>query len=102
MKLKPSDIDYAFLEGTTSATNYKVFDADVDAVVRKLVKLEPGVEETVEIPIKIIDPSNSWNSEEENLKLRQAHYDALTGVKGALEEISFYIGRMKKMMMTEL
>lgn len=91
MKLKPSDIDYAFLEGTTSATDYKVFEADVDAVARKLVKLEPGVEETVEIPIKIFNPSNCWGSDEKKLEVRQAHYDALTGVKGALEEISFYI-----------
>lgn len=92
MKLKPSDIDYAELEGTTVATGYKVFDADIDGIVRKLIKVEPGKEETLEIPIRIIDPYNQFNSDEENQKNRQAHYDALTGVKGALEEISFYIG----------
>ena len=91
MKLKPSDIDYAELEGTTGATGYKVFDADIDGIVRKLIKVEPGREETIEIPIRIIDPYNQFNSDEENQKYRQAHYDALTGVKGALEEISFYI-----------
>ena len=91
MKLKPSDIDYAELEGTTSATGYKVFGADVDGIVRKLIKVEPGKEETIEIPIRIIDPYNQFNSDEGNQEYRQAHYEALTGVKGALEEISFYI-----------
>lgn len=91
MKLKPSDIDYAELEGSTGATSYKVFGADIDGIVRKLIKVEPGKEETIEIPIRIIDPYNQFNSDEENQKYRQAHYDALTGVKGALEEIYFYI-----------
>jgi len=59
--------------------------------VRKLIKVELGKEETIEIPIRIIDPYNQFNSDEENQKYRQAHYDALMGVKGALEAISFYI-----------
>ena len=91
MKLKPSDIDYAELEGTTSVTSYKVFGADIDGIVRKLLKVELGKEETLEIPLKMYDPYNMFNSDEDNLKYRQAHYDALTGVKGALEEISFNI-----------
>lgn len=91
MKLKPSDIEYAELEGTTNVTGCKVFGADVDGIVRKLIKVEPGKEETLEIPLKIYDPYNRFNSDEDNLKYRQAHYDALTGVKGALEEISFYV-----------
>ncbi len=91
MKLKPSDIKYAEVAGSTSATSYKVFRADIDGIARKLVKVELGKEETIEIPVKIVDPFNSWRSDEENLKNRQAHYDALTGVKGALEEIYFDI-----------
>ena len=87
MKLKPSDILGAEVSGETASSNYKVFRADVDGIARKLVKLEPGTEETLEIPIKIIDPFNRWNSDEENLEKRQAHYDALTGVQGALSEI---------------
>ena len=91
MKLKPSDIKWADLEGRTVETSTKVFGADIEGVVRKLVKLEPGTEETLEIPVKIYDPYNSWRSDEENQKSRQAHFDALTGVKGALSEISFVI-----------
>lgn len=91
MKLKPSDIKWADLEGGTVETSTKVFGADIEGVVRKLVKLEPGAEETLEIPIKIYDPYNRWSSDEENQKSRQAHFDALTGVKGALSEISFII-----------
>ena len=91
MKLKPSDIEYAGLEGITNTTSYKVFDAEIDGITRKLVKLEPGAEETLEIPVRIIDPYNRFNSDEENQKYRQAHYDALTGVKGALSEVSFYM-----------
>lgn len=92
MKLKPSDIDFAEVYGKTNATKYKVFQADIDGIARKLVKMEPGTEETVEIPIRIIDPYNSWKSDEENLKYRQAHYDSLTGVKGALNSIEFTVG----------
>ena len=91
MKIKPSDIEWAELEGTSEASNYKVFGADIDAVARKLVKLEPGAEETVEIPLKIYDPSKPFKSDEENQRLRQAHYDALTGVNGALSEISISV-----------
>ena len=87
MKLKPSDIEWAEIAGSTGTTSYKVFRADIDGIARKLVKMEPGAEETLEIPIKIIDPFNRFNSDEENLQNRQAHYDALTGVKGALTEI---------------
>ncbi len=89
MKLKPSDIKYAEISGSTNLTSYYVFKADIDGIARKLVKVEPGKEETLEIPVRIIDPYNQFNSEEENQKYRQAHYDALTGVKGALEGISF-------------
>ena len=91
MKLKPSDIEYAEIEGNTNATGYKVFGADIDGIARKLVKLEPGAEETLEVSVKIIDPFNQFNSDEENQRNRQAHYDALTGVKGALSEITFYV-----------
>ena len=89
MKLKPSDIEYAEVAGSTEGSSYKVFTADIDGIARKLVKLEPGDKETLEIPVRIIDPHHSWDSDEENHKKRQAHYDALTGVKGALSEIYF-------------
>ena len=91
MKLKPSDIEWAEVAGSTEGSSYKVFTADIDGIARKLVKLEPGDKETLEIPVRIIDPHNSWNSDEENQKSRQAHYDALTGVKGALSEVYFDI-----------
>jgi hypothetical protein len=92
MKLKPSDIEWAEVAGSTNETSYKVFQADIDGVARKLVKLEPGDEETVEISVKIIDPYMEYfSSDEENQKRRQAHYDALTGVKGALSEIYFEV-----------
>lgn len=89
MKLKPSDIKWAEVAGITNETGIKVFRADIDGVARKLVKLEPGDEETLEISVKIIDPYNRWNSDEENEKYRQVHYNALTGVKGAMSEIYF-------------
>ena len=91
MKLKPSDIEYAELEGTTNETSYKVFGADIDGIVRKLIKVEPGKEETLEIPVRIYDPYNQFNSDEDNQRYRQIHYDALTGVKGAMEEIAFVV-----------
>ncbi|MBQ6729168.1 MAG: hypothetical protein IJQ83_03465 [Bacteroidales bacterium] len=91
MKLKPSDIEYAELEGTTNETAYKVFGADIDGIVRKLIKVEPGKEETLEIPVRIYDPYNQFNSDEDNQRYRQIHYDALTGVKGAMEEIAFVV-----------
>ena len=91
MKIKPSDIEWAELEGTSEASKYKVFGADIDAVARKLVKLEPGTVETVEIPLKIFDPHKSYNSDEDNQRLRQAHYDALIGVNGALSQISMFV-----------
>ena len=91
MKLKPSDIGYAYLEGAAVASDYYVFEADIEGIVRKLLKVEPGSEETIEIPIKIQDPYKQHKSDEENQKNRQAHYDALMGVKGALEEIYFNI-----------
>jgi hypothetical protein len=90
MKLKPSDIKWAEVAGSSAdETGYKLFTADIDGIARKLVKLEPGDKETLEIPVRIIDPHNRWDSDEENHKKRQAHYDALTGVKGALSEIYF-------------
>ena len=95
MKLKPSHIDYAYLEGTTVTSDYYVFEADIEGVVRKLLKVEPGSEEKIEIPIKIQDPYKKYNSEEENQKNRQAHYDALIGAS-ALEEISFDIKLIKE------
>lgn len=89
MKLRPSDIKWAEVAGITNETSIKVFRADIDGIARKLVKLEPGDEETLEISVKIIDPYNRWNSDEENEKYRQVHYNALTGVKGAMSEIYF-------------
>ena len=89
MKLKPSDIEFAEVAGSNNVTIYKVFTADIDAIARKLVKLEAGAEETLEIPVRVIDPYNMFNSDEENMKYRQAHYDALIGVKGAMSEIYF-------------
>ena len=92
MKLKPSDIKWAEVAGSSAdETGYKLFTADIDGIARKLVKLESGDEETLEIPVRIIDPYKSYRSDEENQKDRQAHYDALTGVKGALSEVYFDI-----------
>ena len=95
MKMKPSDINYAYLEGSTVASDYYVFEADIDGVVRKLLKVEPGSEEKVEIPIKILDPYKQYKSDEENQKNRQAHYDALTGASD-IEKISFGIELVEK------
>lgn len=89
MKLKPSDIKWAEVAGSAEGTSYKIFTADIDGIARKLVKLEPGEKETLEIPVRIIDPYNRFDSDEENQKSRQVHYDALTGVKGAMSEIYF-------------
>ena len=92
MKLKPSDIEWAEVAGTTNETIFEVFKADIDGIARNLVRLEPGDEETLEISVKIIDPYMEYfSTDEENQKRRQAHYDALTGVKGALSEIYFDI-----------
>ena len=43
----------------------------------KSCKLETNV---AEISVRTIDPYNKFNSDEENQKNRQAHYDAFTGV----------------------
>ena len=97
MKLKPSDIEWAEVAGSSAdETGYKLFTADIDGIARKLVKLEPGEKETLEIPVRIIDPYRSWDSDEESQRKRQAHYDALTGVKGALSEIYFDVSLKDK------
>ena len=91
MQLKPSDIKWATIYGSGAGCRYYVFRGEIDGLVKQLVKAEPNTEETYEIPIEIVDPYNEFSSQEENQTEKQAHYDALTGVKGALTQISFDI-----------
>ena len=90
MKFKPSDIEDADVKGDISGTSYYVFRGDCDAVARKIVKMEPGSEETFTIGFKGIDPYSSFNSAEENAANRQSAFDALTK-KGCLDQIIFNI-----------
>ncbi len=77
MKIKPSDVEYAELEGSTPNTSYYVFRGDCTATVKKMLKIEPGKKETLVMTVGVIDPASSWRSDEENAALRQKHYDAL-------------------------
>lgn len=96
MKYKPSDVCSAQVKGEISASSYYVFKGDCDAVVKKIVKMEPGTEETFTIGIKGIDPYNKYNSEEENKQNRQNAFDALTK-KGCLDQICFNIDFKKEL-----
>jgi hypothetical protein len=87
LKYKPSDVDYAYIKGETSASNYLVFNDKCDAVVKKILKMEPGKEETFTIGFSSNDPYMSYKSDEENAEQRQIIYDALTK-KGGLDQIS--------------
>lgn len=90
MKYKPSDIDYARVGGEISSSSYYVFRGDCDAVIRKMVKMEPKSEETFTIGFKGVDPYNQFNSEEYNAANRQNAFDALTK-KGCLDQICFEV-----------
>ena len=90
MKYKPSDIEYATVCGEVSGSMYYVFKGDCEAVIRKIVKMEPESEDSFSIGFKGIDPFNKFNSDEENAANRQAAYDAITK-KGCLDQISFEI-----------
>ena len=90
MQYKPSDIDYARVCGELSGSMYYVFTGDCEAVVRKIVKMEPDTEESFSIGFKGIDPFNQFKSDEENAERRKAAFDAITK-KGYLDQISFEI-----------
>ena len=100
MKYKPSDIDYARVCGELSGAMYYVFTGDCEAVVRKIVKMEPDTEESFTIGFKGIDPFNKFNNDEENAANRQAAYDAITK-KGCLDQISFEIDFVEQESSTE-
>lgn len=100
MTYKPSDIEYAEVGGEISSSSYYVFKGDCDAVIKKMVKMEPGSEETFTIGIRGVDPYNRFNSEEENTTNRQNAYDALTK-KGCLDQILFEIEFVEKLSDTE-
>ena len=78
MKYKPSDMDYATVGGEITSSSTYVFRADCDAVVKNMIKMAPGTTETITVNIKGCDPYNKFNSDEENQRLRQDHFDALT------------------------
>ena len=80
--IKPSEIEDADVMGEISCSSSYVFSGDCEAVVRKIVKMEPEAEETFTIGFRGIDP---WDKEN-----RQAVYDALTK-KGSLDQIQFDI-----------
>lgn len=86
LKYKPSDVDYAYIKGETSASPYLVFNDNCEAVVKKILKMEPGKEETFTIGFSAHDPFMSYKSDEENAEQRQIIYDALTK-KGGLDQI---------------
>lgn len=88
MKYKPSDIEYATVGGEISSSSYYVFRGDCDAVIRKMVKMEPKTEESFTIGFRGVDPYNRFNSEEDNSTNRQNAFDALTK-KGCLDQICF-------------
>ena len=90
MKYKPSSVDYADVQGELTNSFYNVFHGDCEAVVRKMLKMEPDSEETFTIGIKGIDPSMFFTSDEEKATNRQNAFDALTK-KGYLDQISFDI-----------
>ena len=86
MKYKPSDIDYAIFAGISSSLDDFLFSGDCSAVVRKIVKMEPGSEESFSIGFKCDDPYNQYRNEEVNATARQNAFDAITN-KGGLDEI---------------
>lgn len=90
MKYKPSQVDDAGVRGSISSSNTYVFGGDCKAVIKKMLKMEPGTEETFSIGIKGYDPFNSFWSDEQNAENRQNAYDALTK-PGCLDEILFDI-----------
>lgn len=85
--IKPSEIEDADVMGEISCSSSYVFSGDCEAVVRKIVKMEPEAEETFTIGFRGIDP---WDKEN-----RQAVYDALTK-KGSLDQIQFDIDIAEK------
>ena len=90
MKYKPSDVEYATFFGQITSSNYNVFTGDCDAAIKKLMKTEPGAEETISLGFKGIDPHYSFRSDEDNLTDRQNAYDAITK-PGCLDQILFDI-----------
>ena len=89
LKYKPSDVEWAYLEGESSATPYYLFKEDCTAVVKKILKMEPGKKETFTIGFSAWDPYMSYKSDEENAEIRQVTYDALT--TGGINQISISI-----------
>ena len=90
IKYKPSDVEYASFYGDNASVSYKVFMGDCEAVIKKMIKMEPSAEETFSMGFKGIDPYNKFNSDDENQTARQNAYDALTK-PGSLDQILFEI-----------
>ena len=86
IKYKPSDVKYATAEGEVSGSDYYLFRADCEAVVKKILKMEPDTEETFTIGFTAIDPFNKYRSDEENAQSRQRAYEALT-TKGGVDQV---------------
>ena len=90
MRYKPSQIKSASFYGQMSTLWCNIFYGDCEAVIRKMVKMEPGSNDIISLGFKGIDPYNEFNSEEENINYRQNAFDALTK-KGCLDQILFSI-----------
>ena len=91
MKLKASQIEGAHVNA--SAKDYNgiktLFYGDCDGLIKRIVK-ENEKEVTLEIPIRGVDPTISWDSEEKNNEERTAFYNALTKSE-CLAEINLYV-----------
>lgn len=88
MKYKPSDVEYAKVAGDISTSDYYVFRGDCDAAIKKLLKVEPGKEETIDMGFRVIEPENPFDSDEEKAQRKQNIFDALTK-PGCLDQIVF-------------
>ena len=90
MKYKPSEVYLAYVYGDYEDAPSYVFGADCEAAVKKIIKMEPGSEETFAIGFTAIDPYTKNNSDEENANFRKNAYEVLTN-KVALDQIIFEI-----------
>ena len=90
MKYKPSDVEDAQFKGDASSSYYAVFHGDCEAAIKKILKMEPGSEETLALGFKVEDPYYQFRSDEENQSNRQNIYDALT-TPGGLDQVLFDI-----------
>lgn len=90
MRYKPSQIKSASFYGHISTYSLSIFHGDCDAIIRKMVKMEPGSKDIISLSFKVYDPYSLFNSEEKNIYNRQNVFDALTK-KGCLDQILFSI-----------